>query len=88
MVKHGSKCITYPFVVQRDSIFICVVNLVILYWSFPHFNWCVFQVLPNMASVADIKAISYDICGVVRMVGSGNKVKVISKWTLLASGCI
>lgn len=35
-----------------------------------------YMVLPNMASVADIKAISYDICGVVRMVGSGNKVKV------------
>ncbi|KAL9435513.1 hypothetical protein AB3S75_021731 [Citrus x aurantiifolia] len=35
-----------------------------------------YMVLPNMASIAEIKAISYDICGVVRTVGSGNKVKV------------
>ncbi|KAI3940108.1 hypothetical protein MKW92_014647 [Papaver armeniacum] len=35
-----------------------------------------FLVLPNMASVADIKAIYYDICGVVRMVNSGQRAKV------------
>ncbi|EEF47245.1 carboxypeptidase regulatory region-containingprotein, putative [Ricinus communis] len=35
-----------------------------------------YMVLPNMASVADIKAISYDVCGVVRMVNSGYKAKV------------
>ncbi|CAK7346619.1 unnamed protein product [Dovyalis caffra] len=29
-----------------------------------------------MASVPDIKAISYDVCGVVSMVGSGYKAKV------------
>jgi hypothetical protein len=36
------------------------------------------QVLPNMASVADIKAVSYDVCGVVRMVSAGYKAKVKS----------
>ncbi|KDP28277.1 hypothetical protein JCGZ_14048 [Jatropha curcas] len=35
-----------------------------------------YMVLPNMASVADIKAISYDVCGVVRMVNTGYKAKV------------
>lgn len=35
------------------------------------------QVLPNMASVADIEAISYDVCGVVRMVHSTHKAKVL-----------
>ncbi|KFK35418.1 hypothetical protein AALP_AA5G281800 [Arabis alpina] len=35
-----------------------------------------FMVLPNMASLPDISAVSYDICGVVRMVGSGYKAKV------------
>ncbi|KAJ4850944.1 hypothetical protein Tsubulata_030370 [Turnera subulata] len=34
------------------------------------------QVLPNMASIADIRAISYDVCGVVRMVSTGQKAKV------------
>ena len=29
-----------------------------------------------MASVADIKAVSYDVCGVVRTVDSGYKAKV------------
>lgn len=29
-----------------------------------------------MASVVDIKAVSYDVCGVVRMVGSGYRAKV------------
>ncbi|KAF6143365.1 hypothetical protein GIB67_001309 [Kingdonia uniflora] len=35
-----------------------------------------FLVLPNMASVADIKAVYYDICGVVHMVSAGYKAKV------------
>ncbi|EXB28568.1 hypothetical protein L484_009727 [Morus notabilis] len=35
-----------------------------------------YMVLPNMASVVDIKAVSYDVCGVVRMVGSGYRAKV------------
>ncbi|GLU07247.1 hypothetical protein SLE2022_242110 [Rubroshorea leprosula] len=35
-----------------------------------------YSVLPNMASVADIKAVSYDLCGIVRMVTSGSKAKV------------
>ncbi|VVB06611.1 unnamed protein product [Arabis nemorensis] len=35
-----------------------------------------FMVLPNMASLPEISAVSYDICGVVRMVGSGYKAKV------------
>lgn len=29
-----------------------------------------------MASIADIKAVSYDVCGVVRMVSAGYKAKV------------
>ncbi|PSS14739.1 Nodal modulator 1 like [Actinidia chinensis var. chinensis] len=35
-----------------------------------------FMVLPNMASVADIKAVSYDLCGIIQMVSSGYKAKV------------
>ncbi|OVA02510.1 hypothetical protein BVC80_9091g9 [Macleaya cordata] len=35
-----------------------------------------FLVLPNMASVADIKAVYYDICGVVHMVSPGSRAKV------------
>lgn len=35
-----------------------------------------YMVLPNMASVVDIKAVSYDVCGVVRMVSSGHRAKV------------
>ncbi|XP_076883578.1 uncharacterized protein LOC143532402 [Bidens hawaiensis] len=35
-----------------------------------------FMVLPNMASVADIKAVSYDVCGSVHTVDSGYKAKV------------
>ncbi|KAL3827759.1 hypothetical protein ACJIZ3_016561 [Penstemon smallii] len=35
-----------------------------------------FLVLPNMASVVDIKAISYDICGVAQTVSSDHKAKV------------
>lgn len=35
-----------------------------------------FLVLPNMASIDDIKAISYDVCGVVQMVSSSYKAKV------------
>lgn len=35
-----------------------------------------FMVLPNMASVVDIKAISYDVCGLVHTVSPGYKVKV------------
>ncbi|XP_052184978.1 uncharacterized protein LOC127796711 [Diospyros lotus] len=35
-----------------------------------------FLVLPNMASVVDIKAVSYDVCGIVEMVGSGFRAKV------------
>ncbi|KAF9619797.1 hypothetical protein IFM89_009319 [Coptis chinensis] len=34
-------------------------------------------VLPNMASIPDIKAIYYDICGVVRMISGGYKAKVM-----------
>ncbi|KAI7745608.1 hypothetical protein M8C21_033454 [Ambrosia artemisiifolia] len=34
------------------------------------------QVLPNMALVADIKAVSYDVCGSVHTVDSGYKSKV------------
>nr|KAJ0203959.1 hypothetical protein LSAT_V11C500298540 [Lactuca sativa] len=33
-------------------------------------------VLPNMASVVDIKALSYGVCGSVQIVDSGNKAKV------------
>ncbi|XP_057966723.1 uncharacterized protein LOC131156786 isoform X2 [Malania oleifera] len=35
-----------------------------------------FLVLPNMASITDIKAVSYDICGVVRILTAGYKAKV------------
>ncbi|KAG9457834.1 hypothetical protein H6P81_002342 [Aristolochia fimbriata] len=35
-----------------------------------------FMVLPNMASVEDIKAAFYDICGTVRSITSGYKAKV------------
>ncbi|OMO63992.1 hypothetical protein CCACVL1_22113, partial [Corchorus capsularis] len=35
-----------------------------------------YLVKPNMASVADIKAVSYDICGIVRTVNSDYKAKV------------
>ncbi|KAK2968332.1 hypothetical protein RJ640_021721 [Escallonia rubra] len=35
-----------------------------------------FLVLPNMASVVDIKAVSYDVCGVVQVASSGYKAKV------------
>lgn len=41
------------------------------------FNAYRFQVLPNMASVVDIKALSYGVCGSVQIVDSGNKAKVI-----------
>lgn len=34
------------------------------------------MVLPNMASIVDIKAVSYDVCGLVQTVDSGYKVKV------------
>jgi len=33
-----------------------------------------------MASVVDIKAVSYDVCGIVEMVGSGFRAKVISNF--------
>lgn len=36
------------------------------------------QVLPNMISVADIKATLYDVCGVVKTIGDGFKSKVKS----------
>ncbi|KAI4349753.1 hypothetical protein L6164_010313 [Bauhinia variegata] len=35
-----------------------------------------YMVLPNMASIEDINAISYDLCGVVRMVSGDLKAKV------------
>lgn len=35
-----------------------------------------FLVLPNMASVPDIKSVSYDVCGVVRLVSTGYRAKV------------
>ncbi|XP_004288537.1 PREDICTED: nodal modulator 1 [Fragaria vesca subsp. vesca] len=35
-----------------------------------------YLVLPNMASVVDIKAVSYGVCGVVQMVSAGYKAKV------------
>ncbi|XP_022770793.1 nodal modulator 1 isoform X1 [Durio zibethinus] len=35
-----------------------------------------YLVKPNMASVADIKAVSYDVCGVVRTIDSGYRSKV------------
>ncbi|XP_017985129.1 PREDICTED: nodal modulator 1 isoform X2 [Theobroma cacao] len=35
-----------------------------------------YLVKPNMASVADIKAVSYDVCGIVRTINSGYKAKV------------
>lgn len=35
-----------------------------------------FLVLPNMASVVDIKAVLYDVCGIVQMISSGYKAKV------------
>ncbi|XP_031403144.1 nodal modulator 1 isoform X2 [Punica granatum] len=35
-----------------------------------------FLVLPNMASVLDIKAIAYDVCGTVRTITAGQKAKV------------
>lgn len=34
------------------------------------------QVLPNMASIEDINAISYNLCGLVRMANGGLKAKV------------
>ncbi|KAJ8623402.1 hypothetical protein MRB53_031931 [Persea americana] len=36
-----------------------------------------FLVLPNMASVADIKAAYYDICGIVRLTSPDHKAKVM-----------
>ncbi|XP_062006215.1 uncharacterized protein LOC133723403 [Rosa rugosa] len=35
-----------------------------------------YLVLPNMASIVDIKAVSYDVCGTVQMVSAGYKAKV------------
>ncbi|GAB4830590.1 hypothetical protein Ancab_020356 [Ancistrocladus abbreviatus] len=35
-----------------------------------------FLVLPNMAFIPDIEAVSYDVCGVVRMADAGYKAKV------------
>ncbi|MED6190169.1 hypothetical protein PIB30_103084, partial [Stylosanthes scabra] len=35
-----------------------------------------YMVLPNMASIEDIYAISYDLCGLVRAVSGGPKAKV------------
>ncbi|KAF5745936.1 putative carboxypeptidase regulatory region-containingprotein [Tripterygium wilfordii] len=35
-----------------------------------------YLVLPNMASITDIKAVSYDVCGVVEMITAGYKAKV------------
>ncbi|XP_021279934.1 nodal modulator 1 [Herrania umbratica] len=35
-----------------------------------------YLVKPNMASVADIKAVSYDVCGIVQTINSGYKAKV------------
>ncbi|KAJ4969122.1 hypothetical protein NE237_015823 [Protea cynaroides] len=35
-----------------------------------------FLVLPNMASIGDIRAVKYDVCGVVRMVTGGYEAKV------------
>ncbi|KAL6219579.1 hypothetical protein ACLB2K_007338 [Fragaria x ananassa] len=35
-----------------------------------------YLVLPNMASVVDIEAVSYGVCGVVQMVSAGYKAKV------------
>ncbi|KAL9250005.1 BOS complex subunit NOMO1-like protein [Drosera capensis] len=35
-----------------------------------------FLVLPNMASIPDIEAVSYDVCGVVKMADEGYKAKV------------
>ncbi|XP_021744068.1 nodal modulator 1-like [Chenopodium quinoa] len=35
-----------------------------------------FLVLPNMASIPDIRAVSYDVCGYVRMADAGYKAKV------------
>ncbi|KAL3531546.1 hypothetical protein ACH5RR_010868 [Cinchona calisaya] len=35
-----------------------------------------FLVLPNMASLADIKAVSYDVCGLVQTISTGYKTKV------------
>ncbi|KAJ1412555.1 Immunoglobulin-like fold [Sesbania bispinosa] len=35
-----------------------------------------YMVLPNMASIEDISAISYDLCGLVRMVSTGQKATV------------
>lgn len=40
----------------------------------------VIQVLPNMASVVDIEAVSYGVCGVVQMVSAGYKAKVKSQF--------
>lgn len=35
-----------------------------------------FLVLPNMASIPDVKAVAYDVCGVVRMADAGFRAKV------------
>ncbi|KAJ8770791.1 hypothetical protein K2173_021438 [Erythroxylum novogranatense] len=35
-----------------------------------------YMVLPNMALITDIRSIYYDVCGVVRMVNTGYRVKV------------
>ena len=43
------------------------------------------KVLPNMASIVDIKAVSYDVCGVARTVSSGYRAKVRTELLVLPS---
>ena len=38
-----------------------------------------------MASIEDIRAVSYDVCGVVRMVSAGYKAKVTSDFYVYLS---
>lgn len=61
-------------VVFLDLYWFLLHRMILLPYSLSH--GFLIQVLPNMASVMDIKAVSYDVCGVVRMVGTGLKAKV------------
>lgn len=54
-----------------------VLSLIFFDCSLSSFLLLGMQVLPNMACVPDIEATSYDICGIVRSISSGQKVKVI-----------
>ena len=44
-----------------------------LFQGCPTFNVTNLQVLPTMASIPDIKAVSYDVCGLVQTFDLGTK---------------